>query len=41
VKVPAQAQVVDGTGKFLIPGMWDMHIHIHRWDEFPLLLVTA
>jgi imidazolonepropionase-like amidohydrolase len=38
VKVPAQAQVVDGTGKFLMPGMWDMHIHIHRWDEFPLLL---
>lgn len=38
VRVPAQAQVMDGTGKFLIPGMWDMHIHIHRWDEFPLLL---
>jgi len=21
------AQIVDGTGKFLIPGLWDMHVH--------------
>ena len=27
VRIPQQAQVVDGTGKFLIPGLWDMHIH--------------
>jgi imidazolonepropionase-like amidohydrolase len=26
--VPKDAQVVDGTGKFLIPGLWDMHVHI-------------
>jgi imidazolonepropionase-like amidohydrolase/ketosteroid isomerase-like protein len=24
---PADAQLVDGTGKFLIPGLWDMHVH--------------
>ena len=24
-KVPAGARIVDGTGKFLIPGLWDMH----------------
>src|SRR5688572_8722318 len=24
---PAQATIVDGRGKYLIPGMWDMHIH--------------
>jgi imidazolonepropionase-like amidohydrolase len=24
---PAGARVVDGTGKFLIPGLWDMHVH--------------
>ena len=24
------ASVVDGTGKFLIPGLWDMHIHVFR-----------
>jgi imidazolonepropionase-like amidohydrolase len=25
--VPSDALVVDGTGKFLIPGLWDMHTH--------------
>jgi imidazolonepropionase-like amidohydrolase len=24
---PAGAQVIDGRGKFLIPGLWDMHAH--------------
>ena len=27
VPVPAGAVRVDGTGKFLIPGLWDMHAH--------------
>lgn len=26
-KIPKGAQVVDGTAKFLIPGLWDMHVH--------------
>ncbi|WP_323844963.1 amidohydrolase family protein [Microbulbifer magnicolonia] len=25
---PAELRVVDGTGKYLIPGLWDMHTHI-------------
>jgi imidazolonepropionase-like amidohydrolase len=25
--VPKNATVVDGTAKFLIPGLWDMHVH--------------
>jgi imidazolonepropionase-like amidohydrolase len=28
VKAPAGARVVDGTGKFLMPGMIDAHIHL-------------
>lgn len=27
VKVPASAQVVEGKGKYVIPGLWDMHTH--------------
>lgn len=26
-RVPAGARVINGTGKFLIPGLWDMHVH--------------
>jgi imidazolonepropionase-like amidohydrolase len=28
VKVPAGAQVFDGRGKTLIPGLWDCHLHV-------------
>lgn len=27
-KVPRGARIVDGRGKFLIPGLWDMHVHM-------------
>jgi imidazolonepropionase-like amidohydrolase len=27
VAVPHGARVVDGRGKFLVPGFWDMHVH--------------
>jgi len=32
---PAGARVVDGTGKFLIPGLWDMHIHLDDPELWP------
>jgi len=33
--IPHGAQVVDGSGKFLIPGLWDMHVHMVFGDWFP------
>ena len=27
-RIPEAAQVVEAGGKFLIPGLWDMHVHI-------------
>jgi imidazolonepropionase-like amidohydrolase len=27
--------IIDGTGKFLIPGLWDMHVHSAFGDWFP------
>jgi imidazolonepropionase-like amidohydrolase len=27
-EVPAGSTVVDASGKFLIPGLWDMHVHV-------------
>jgi imidazolonepropionase-like amidohydrolase len=29
------AQVIDGRGKYLIPGLWDMHVHSAFGDWFP------
>ncbi|MGH9957944.1 MAG: amidohydrolase family protein [Pyrinomonadaceae bacterium] len=35
IKIPARAQRIDGAGKFLIPGLTDMHVHLFSDDEFP------
>jgi imidazolonepropionase-like amidohydrolase len=32
---PKRAQEIDGTGKYLIPGLWDMHVHSAFGDWFP------
>ena len=38
---PRDAQVVDGQGKFLIPGLWDMHAHMEMTGESWLQLYVA
>ena len=40
ITVPRNAQVVDATGKFLIPGLWDMHVHPWLGKNY-LALFTA
>jgi hypothetical protein len=37
----ADARVVDGRGKFLIPGLWDMHAHMEAAGESWLQLYVA
>jgi imidazolonepropionase-like amidohydrolase len=39
--VPDGARVVDGTGKFLIPGLWDMHVHIAGPAYLPLFIANG
>jgi imidazolonepropionase-like amidohydrolase len=45
VRVPRGAQVIDARGKFLIPGLWDMHVHSltdNRYEyTFPLLIANG
>lgn len=42
IRIPEGAQIVDATGKFLIPGLWDMHIHIKETERtFPLYLANG
>ena len=33
VRVPAGAELFDGTGKFVIPGLWDMHVHLGAYED--------
>jgi imidazolonepropionase-like amidohydrolase len=37
----AGARVLDGSGKFLIPGLWDMHAHMEASGESALQLSVA
>jgi len=42
--VPANATVISGRGKYLIPGLWDAHIHTLRLSpqlHFPLLIANG
>jgi imidazolonepropionase-like amidohydrolase len=41
VDVPSDAQVVNATGKFLIPGLWDVHVHTVSPSYFPLYLANG
>ncbi|HUK89330.1 MAG TPA: hypothetical protein VLZ81_02940, partial [Blastocatellia bacterium] len=42
VKTPAGARLVDGAGKFLIPGLWEAHFHaIHVRFERALPIAVA
>jgi len=40
LRAPKGAVTIDGTGKFLIPGLWDMHVHISAPEIFFPLLVA-
>jgi hypothetical protein len=32
---------IDGHGAYLIPGLWDMHVHVHDTDELPLYVANG
>lgn len=34
VALPTSSQVVDAAGKYIIPGLWDMHVHIPGANAF-------
>src|SRR3954454_20200387 len=42
-RIPAGARIVRASGKFVIPGLWDMHVHVGEIEEdwFPLYLANG
>jgi imidazolonepropionase-like amidohydrolase len=41
VAIPDNAEAIDGAGKFLIPGLWDMHVHMPTPAYLPLFLANG
>lgn len=41
VKIPKAAQIVDAHGKFLLPGLWDMHAHFEQVEWGPIYLAAG
>ena len=42
LRIPGGAQVINSAGKFLIPGLWDMHVHFTEVARtFPLLVANG
>ena len=41
VQIPHDAQVIDATGTFVIPGLWDMHVHWYLKDSLPLFIANG
>lgn len=39
IRAPAHAEIVSGAGKYAIPGLWDMHVHLwYKEHLFPMYL---
>jgi hypothetical protein len=41
ISAPKGARVVEGAGKFVIPGLWDMHVHLADRDQLALYLARG
>jgi imidazolonepropionase-like amidohydrolase len=41
VKIPKDADIVDAKGKFLLPGLWDMHAHFEQVEWGPIYLAAG
>ena len=42
IKVPSRIRIVDGSGKFLIPALWDMHVHTDNAQrDFPMFIANG
>jgi imidazolonepropionase-like amidohydrolase len=41
VRVPKDATILDATGKFAVPGLWDMHAHYEQVEWGPIYLAAG
>jgi hypothetical protein len=41
VQIPGNARVIRGEGKYLIPGLWDAHVHWYERSLLPLFIANG
>jgi hypothetical protein len=41
IRPPSNRETVNANGKFLIPGLWDMHVHWYEKDYLPLFIANG
>jgi imidazolonepropionase-like amidohydrolase len=41
VKLPKHAEIVDARGKYVLPGLWDMHAHFEQVEWGPIYLAAG
>ncbi len=42
VRIPKGARVVQGRGRYAIPGLWDMHVHLwYEQDQLPVFVANG
>jgi imidazolonepropionase-like amidohydrolase len=41
IRLPKGVQVIDAKGKYLIPGLWDMHVHWYDEQFLPLFIANG
>jgi imidazolonepropionase-like amidohydrolase len=41
VKIPSKATRIDASGKFILPGLWDMHAHFEQVEWGPIYLAAG
>jgi imidazolonepropionase-like amidohydrolase len=41
IKYPNHAKIIDAAGKFILPGLWDMHAHFEQVEWGPIYLAAG
>jgi len=41
ISIPADARIIDASGKTVLPGLWDMHAHFEQVEWGPLYLAAG
>lgn len=41
IKLPLETKIIDGSGKYLIPGLVDMHVHVSHYSDLTLFVANG